>query len=251
MDLSNEGLTSILPLVDVLLLSPDLEELVLSGNQLNSQNLELLFKILLYHHKLKALDISGNPCMSSEATSALNQLLCRNSGLVRLCYKGAVPKCHEADIKLQVGAPALWWCVAGACMVFVGVVRGVCFFWKCFGKFWKFLEMFWKFLLEVFLKRFGKFPKIMSNSVVCCPFGDWYVVCAGGRQPQESLVLTRGPLMPGRLMIAVPAMLRGSALQETSMMNVVSSSCDWVTERAVRDTAVPLDGRRILAACAP
>ena len=101
---ASAGLNTLVPLIDVLLLNRDIEELILRDNNLDSDSFELLFTVLLWLRKLRVLDISENPPMSLRAVHAFHQLLCRNTKLSRVRSLKTVSKCYEFHIRAQVEA---------------------------------------------------------------------------------------------------------------------------------------------------
>ena len=102
LELPEAGLTTLLPLLDVLLRNRELQKIDLSKNRLDCRSLELLFTVLLWHPKLVTLDISANPGTSTRAVRALYQLLCRNTALRKLRYAGTVAKMYEARLRSQL-----------------------------------------------------------------------------------------------------------------------------------------------------
>ena len=102
LEISKAGLTSVLPLLDILALNRELVHLDVSRNGLDSQSLELLFRVLLWHPHLTTLDISHNPGVCSRTVAALYQLLCRSTQLGQVACDGTVPRCYEPCVQRQV-----------------------------------------------------------------------------------------------------------------------------------------------------
>ena len=91
LSLKGLGIKSILPLLDVLRLNTQLEELDLANNAFSSTDLQLLFLVLQTSRSLKSLDISGNPVCTSRTVGGLRRLLIRNTSIWKVAIRGTIP----------------------------------------------------------------------------------------------------------------------------------------------------------------
>ena len=102
--LSGLGLPTLAPLLDILQLSDAVEEVQLKGNCLEDQDFQALLTLLLFHQKLRVLDISFNPPMSDQSVTVLHRLIRRNTGLTRVRVKDTVPSRFHAALRRQAEA---------------------------------------------------------------------------------------------------------------------------------------------------
>ena len=96
LNLQNATLSTIAPLVDIIYLHKEVEELVLRDNFLDNSSIQLLALLLHLHKKLRFVDISHNPAVSISSASALYQLLVRNTHITQCRFQGTVRKHAQA-----------------------------------------------------------------------------------------------------------------------------------------------------------